>query len=161
MGQVIKDRKELIAIIDKIKSNGETVVFTNGCFDILHAGHVDYLNKAKSFGNYLIVAVNSDISVKKIKGPKRPIVPEDERGLILSNLVAVDFVTYFDEDTPLKIISELIPNCLVKGADWPIDKVAGKDIVEKNGGFVRTIEFSHNSSTSNIIETIFERYKPD
>jgi len=159
MGQIVRDRIELISIINKLKGEGKKVVFTNGCFDILHAGHIDYLNKAKSFGDYLIVGLNSDLSVKKIKGENRPIVPEVERAFILSNLLAVDFVTYFDEETPLNIISDLIPNYLVKGADWAIANVVGKEIVESNGGEVKTIEFVHNSSTTNIIDTIAQRYK--
>lgn len=159
MGRVISDRKELITILKELKAKDNKVVFTNGCFDVLHAGHIDYLNKAKSYGDYLVVAVNSDSSVKKIKGEKRPIIPEEERALILANLIAVDFVTFFDEETPLQIITDLIPDYLVKGADWSIEDVVGKDIVESNGGEVKTIQFIHNSSTSHIIKTISERYK--
>jgi D-beta-D-heptose 7-phosphate kinase/D-beta-D-heptose 1-phosphate adenosyltransferase len=140
---------------------GKSVVFTNGCFDILHAGHVDYLAKAKECGDVLILGLNSDKSVRSIKGEKRPIVPEAERAFILSNLKSVDYVALFDEDTPFEIISAIIPDVLVKGADWPIDQIVGRDIVESNGGEVKTIKFVNQVSTTNIIKTILERYKVD
>jgi D-glycero-beta-D-manno-heptose 1-phosphate adenylyltransferase len=149
---ILKTRQEL-------KSQNKKVVFTNGCFDILHAGHVDYLGKAKMLGDILIVGMNSDISVKKIKGELRPIIPENERAFLLSSLRVVDYVTMFDEETPGELISILIPDVLVKGADWNIDKIVGRDIVEMNGGQVKTIEFINNQSTSNIIKTIIDRYK--
>jgi len=154
----IYTRAEIIEIRKKLKTEKKKVVFTNGCFDVLHAGHVDYLNKAKAAGDVLILALNSDASVKRIKGEKRPIVSEDERAFILSNLKAVDYVTLFDEDTPQEIISELIPDILVKGADWSLDKIVGRDIVEANGGEVKTISFVTDQSTTNIIQTIIERY---
>ena len=138
---------------------GKSVVFTNGCFDIIHAGHVDYLAKAKECGDVLILGLNSDKSVRSIKGEKRPIVPESERAFILSNLKSVDYVTLFDEDTPFEIISAIIPDILVKGADWPIDQIVGRDIVESNGGVVKTIKFVNQVSTTNIIKTILERYR--
>jgi rfaE bifunctional protein nucleotidyltransferase chain/domain len=142
-----------------LKQQGKKVVFTNGVFDIIHSGHVDYLNKAKALGDILIVGVNSDKSVKKIKGEKRPIIPEKDRAFVLSNLKAVDYVILFDEETPQKLISEIIPDILVKGSDWPIDKIVGGDIVIKNGGEVRNIEFVNNYSTSKIIDSILEKFK--
>ena len=148
----------MIAIRNRCRLAGNKVVFTNGCFDILHAGHVDYLVKAKEKGDILIVALNSDKSVKRIKGPNRPIINEYERAYLLVNLKPVDYVTFFDEDTPLEIIKDLIPDILVKGADWSIDKIVGRDVVEAGGGRVETIEFVNNQSTSKIIETIVERY---
>ncbi|MFA6978666.1 MAG: D-glycero-beta-D-manno-heptose 1-phosphate adenylyltransferase [Ignavibacteriaceae bacterium] len=154
----IYTRAEILAIRKKLKEEKKKVVFTNGCFDVLHAGHVDYLNKAKAAGDVLILGLNSDISVTRIKGAKRPIVNEEERAFILSNLKAVDYVTLFEEDTPQEIISELIPDILVKGADWAIDKIVGRDIVEANGGEVKTISFVTDQSTTNIIQTIIERY---
>lgn len=154
----ILSRKEIIEVRKKLKLENKKVVFTNGCFDILHAGHVDYLNKAKAAGDILIVALNSDKSTRSIKGEKRPIVNERERGFIMANLKAVDYVTFFDEDTPAEIISELIPDVLIKGADWDINKIVGKDIVEANGGEVKTIEFVNFQSTTNIIDTVLERY---
>ena len=135
------------------------MVFTNGCFDLIHSGHVDYLVKAKEMGDVLILALNTDLSIKRIKGNKRPILEQDERAFIVSNLKPVDYVTFFEEDTPAEIISELIPDVLVKGADWAIDKIVGRDIVEANGGEVKTIKFINQQSTSNVINIIKERYK--
>ena len=149
---------ELKTIRSKLKSSSKKVVFTNGVFDLLHAGHVDYLSKAKKLGDILIVGLNSDDSVKRIKGNKRPILKQQERALIISNLKPVDYVIFFDEDTPEKLISELIPDVLVKGADWSIDEIVGKDIVEKHGGEVKAIEFVNKQSTSKIIDLIIERY---
>ena len=156
MKTIIKDRKELLELRQQIKNENKKLVFTNGCFDILHAGHVDYLVKAKELGDLLIVAVNSDSSVKRIKGDKRPIINEDERMYVLSQLKPVDIVTCFDENTPKEIIDELIPDILVKGADWSIENVIGRDVVESNGGFVKTISFVNDQSTSKIIKKILE-----
>jgi D-beta-D-heptose 7-phosphate kinase/D-beta-D-heptose 1-phosphate adenosyltransferase len=150
---------EFIPIREKLRDGKKKIVFTNGCFDILHAGHVDYLNKAKLLGDILLVALNSDSSIRRIKGPKRPIVCQEERAFVMSNLKCVDYVTFFDEDTPAEIIAKIIPDILVKGADWSIDKIIGREVVEKNGGQVKTIEFINFQSTSRIIETIIERYK--
>lgn len=156
---MILNLDEFLDIRKKLKEENRKIVFTNGCFDILHAGHVDYLNKAKLFGDILLVALNSDSSIQRIKGPKRPVVNQNERAFIIDNLKCVDFVLFFDEDTPGNIISKIIPDVLVKGADWSIDKIIGRDVVEKNGGEVKTIEFINFQSTSKIIETIIERYK--
>jgi len=154
----ILTRTEILAVRKRLKEEKKKVVFTNGCFDVLHAGHVDYLNKAKASGDVLIIGLNSDASVKRIKGDKRPIVCQKERAFILSNLKAVDYVTLFEEDTPQEIISELIPDILIKGADWAVDKIVGRDVVEANGGEVKTISFVTDQSTTNIIQTIIERY---
>jgi D-beta-D-heptose 7-phosphate kinase/D-beta-D-heptose 1-phosphate adenosyltransferase len=154
----IKDRKEIISLRKKFKEQNKKVVFTNGVFDILHSGHVDYLTKAKSLGDILIVGVNSDSSVHRIKGDKRPVINEKERAFIISSLKPVDFVTIFDEDTPQMLIEDIIPDILVKGADWTLDKIVGKDVVENNGGRVQTIEFINNQSTSQIIKLILDRY---
>ena len=159
MTAIITDRNELIQLRQRLKEEGKKIVFTNGCFDIMHAGHVDYLSKAKAMGDILIVAANSDASVRRIKGEKRPIVNETERMFVLSQLKPVDIVTIFDEDTPAEIINDLIPDVLVKGADWDIDKIVGKDVVEKNGGSVKNIKFEINQSTTKIINKIFEIYK--
>jgi D-glycero-beta-D-manno-heptose 1-phosphate adenylyltransferase len=155
----LKNINDLIAIRGDLKRHDKKVVFTNGCFDILHAGHVDYLDKAKEKGDVLIVAVNSDDSVRRLKGEKRPIVPQDERAFIIASLKPVDYVILFEEDTPYEVIKKLVPDILVKGADWAIDKIAGKDIVEANGGKVITIKFVNNTSTTNIIKTVLERCK--
>ncbi len=149
---------ELKKIREELKSEGKKVVFTNGVFDLIHSGHVDYLIKAKRLGDILIVGLNSDSSVKRIKGDKRPILKEDERAFIISNIKPVDYVLFFDEDTPEKLINEILPDVLVKGADWAIENIVGKDIVEKNGGEVKAIEFINHQSTSKIIELISKRY---
>lgn len=155
----IKTREEIKQIRTQLKSDGKKVVFTNGVFDLIHAGHVDYLVKAKQLGDVLILALNTDSSVKRIKGNKRPILKQDERAFIVSNLKPVDYVTFFEDDTPADIISDLIPDVLVKGADWAMDKIVGREIVEANGGEVKTIEFVNQQSTSNVINIIKERYK--
>ncbi len=155
----IKSRKEIKEIRDQLKKESKKVVFTNGCFDLIHAGHVDYLVKAKEMGDVLILALNTDDSIIRIKGEKRPILLQDERAFITSNLKPVDFVTFFDEDTPAEIINELIPDILVKGADWSIDKIVGKEVVEANGGEVKTIKFVNDQSTSKIIQSIISKYK--
>ena len=156
---IIKSREEIKEIRTQLKSLGKKVVFTNGCFDLIHSGHVDYLVKAKEMGDVLILALNTDSSIKRIKGNKRPILGQDERAFIVSNLKPVDYVTFFEEDTPAEIISELIPDVLVKGADWAIDKIVGREVVEANGGEVKTIKFVSQQSTSNVINIIKERYK--
>lgn len=155
----IKTREEIKKIRTQFKSEGKKVVFTNGVFDLIHSGHVDYLVKAKEMGDVLILALNSDSSVKRIKGNKRPILEQNERAFIVSNLKPVDYVTFFEEDTPVEIISDLIPDVLVKGADWAIDKIVGREVVEANGGEVKNIKFINDQSTSNIIKIIKERYK--
>ncbi len=158
MNNSILEKEELVRVRKGLKKSGKKVVFTNGCFDILHAGHVNYLVKAKSFGDILVVGINSDSSMKRIKGNKRPIITEEERSFIVSNLKPVDFVTIFDEDTPYELIHEIIPDFLVKGSDWNIENIVGRDIVEANGGEVKTIDFTNNQSTSKIIKKIIELY---
>jgi len=155
----LKNINDLITIRNDLKKQNKKVVFTNGCFDILHAGHVDYLIKSKEKGDVLIVAVNSDASTRRLKGDKRPIVPQDERAFIISSLKPVDYVILFEEDTPYEVIKKIVPDVLIKGADWAIDNIVGKDIVEANGGKVLTISFVNNTSTTNIIKTVLERLK--
>ncbi|MGD8778896.1 MAG: D-glycero-beta-D-manno-heptose 1-phosphate adenylyltransferase [Ignavibacteria bacterium] len=150
---------EIISLRNNFKQINKTVVFTNGCFDILHSGHVDYLNKAKSFGDILIVGLNSDKSVKSIKGEKRPIICEIDRAFLLLNLKSVDYIVLFDEDTPDILIKAIIPDVLVKGADWELEKIVGKKEVEEAGGRVERVEFVSQLSTSRIINTILDRYK--
>ncbi|HMN48204.1 MAG TPA: D-glycero-beta-D-manno-heptose 1-phosphate adenylyltransferase [Ignavibacteriaceae bacterium] len=154
----LKSREEIKKLRKQFKAEGKKVVFTNGVFDLIHSGHVDYLIKAKELGDILILALNSDESVKKIKGNKRPILLLKERAFIVSNLKPVDYVTFFEEDTPAEIINELIPDILVKGADWPIDKIVGREVVEANGGEVKTIQFVNDQSTSKIIQKIIRNY---
>lgn len=150
--------EELKAIREDLKNEGKKVVFTNGCFDILHAGHVDYLAKARAEGDVLILGLNSDSSMKLIKGEKRPIVPQEERAFILANLKAVDYVAVFNEPTPFELIKTIVPDILIKGGDWAIENIVGRDIVEANGGEVKNISFVNNQSTTNIIKTVLERF---
>ncbi|MDR3625499.1 MAG: D-glycero-beta-D-manno-heptose 1-phosphate adenylyltransferase [Ignavibacteriaceae bacterium] len=154
----VKSLDEMKSIREQLRKEKKKVVFTNGCFDLIHAGHVDYLSKAREMGDVLIVGLNSDASIKRIKGVTRPILLEAERAFIISNLKAVDYVTIFEEDTPGRIIGELIPDVLVKGADWTIDNIVGRDVVEANGGEVKTIKFVNNQSTSKIINAILNRF---
>ncbi len=159
MKQKIKARKGLFKIIKNLKAKGKRVVFTNGCFDLLHIGHVRYLEEAKALGDVLVVGVNSDTSVRKLKGPKRPILPEEERTEVLSGLGCVDYVTLFDEIDPLKLITSLRPDVLVKGGDWTKEQIVGRDEVERSGGEVFVIPFVKRASTSNLIQTILKRYE--
>jgi len=150
----IKSLKVLAKIATKLRAEGKIVVFTNGCFDILHSGHVQYLEKAKDTGDYLIVGLNSDSSVRKIKGKNRPIVSESDRAEVLAGLQSVDFVVLFGQDTPLKTIQALKPDVLIKGGDWSKDKIVGADFVIKHGGRVETVTLKAGRSTTNIIERI-------
>ena len=153
MGTVVT-RAELAQIRETLKREGRKVVFTNGCFDIVHRGHVEYLTKAKALGDVLIVGMNTDASVRRLKGPTRPIVCQDDRALVLAAFHVVDYVCLFDEDTPYELIKAVIPDVLVKGSDWAIDSIVGKDIVEEAGGTVQTIEFVPHRSTTEIIKKI-------
>lgn len=150
--------KDLTEQRSQWKRLNKKVVFTNGVFDILHRGHVEYLVSAKKMGDVLVVGVNSDPSVQRIKGPLRPIVKEQDRAFILSQLACVDAVCLFDQETPYDLITEIVPDILVKGADYTIDTIVGRDVVEKAGGHVRTIEFVPDRSTTNIVETIVQRF---
>jgi D-glycero-beta-D-manno-heptose 1-phosphate adenylyltransferase len=149
-------REELSEMLKRLQSHGKKIVFTNGVFDIIHKGHVDYLNKARDLGDLLVVGINSDSSTKRIKGEKRPIVPQEDRAFVVSNLKCVDYVCIFGEDTPYETIRLLQPDVLVKGADWKIEDVIGRDIVESRGGKVVTIEYLDGKSTTNIINKILE-----
>ncbi|HLE31547.1 MAG TPA: D-glycero-beta-D-manno-heptose 1-phosphate adenylyltransferase [Bacteroidota bacterium] len=153
MGNVVS-LQELLVARKRIKIEGKRVVFTNGCFDILHRGHVEYLRKAKALGDVLVVGVNTDSSVRRIKGPDRPVIDESDRAFVLAALASVDYVCLFNEDTPYELIRALVPDMLVKGADWAIEKVVGRDIVEAAGGSVQTIEFLPDRSTTGILERI-------
>ena len=159
MKQKVKTRKELLRIINDLKAEGRRIVFTNGCFDLLHIGHVRYLEKAKTLGDVLVVGVNSDASVRKLKGPKRPILPEEERTEILSGLGCVDYITLFNEVDPLRLITFLRPNVLAKGGDWTKEQIVGKEVVERSGGEVVIIPFAKGASTSTLIETILKKYE--
>ena len=151
--------QRLKRLLASARKKGITVVFTNGCFDIIHAGHVRYLNKAKSLGDILIAGLNSDISVKKIKGEKRPIVPQKERAEVLSGLEAVDYVVIFNEPTPIRLIKATLPDVLVKGADWAGHAIVGADVVKKAGGRIARIKLVKGRSTTNIIKKILELHQ--
>jgi D-glycero-beta-D-manno-heptose 1-phosphate adenylyltransferase len=145
---------ELNREILRWKLKSDTVVFTNGCFDLLHMGHIHTLNEAKKLGHKLIVAVNSDNSVKRLKGNSRPIQNQEERSVQVAALTVVDAVVIFDEDTPFKLIESLLPDVLVKGGDWKIDAIVGADIVTKNGGKVENIPLLEGYSTTSLIDKI-------
>jgi len=145
---------EAVDLVRRLRTAGKTIVFTNGVFDLLHPGHVRYLRHARSLGDALIVGVNSDRSVRAIRGAGRPITPEEERAEILAALTSVDAAVIFDEDTPHAIIAALQPDVLVKGADWANDAIVGRDIVEARGGRVVRVPIEAGYSTSDIIERI-------
>lgn len=136
------------------KNKGKKIVFTNGCFDILHLGHVEYLNEAKAEGDALIIGLNSDESVRRLKGPDRPINNEQDRKAMLLNLKAVDCVQIFTEQTPLEIIKLIKPDVLVKGGDWKPEQIVGSDVVIANGGVVKSLMFKGGYSTSNLIQAV-------
>ena len=154
----VKEKEELRKVLEEAKSKGKRIVFTNGCFDLLHIGHLRYLEKAKALGDILVAGVNSDFSVQRLKGPERPIFPLAERMEILSGFECVDYVTSFDESTPLELISFLRPHVLVKGGDWTKETTVGKEVVDGLGGEVVILPFVEGNSTTNIIETILQRY---
>ena len=136
------------------RARGEKIVFTNGCFDLLHLGHIDYLEKARNLGDKLVLGLNTDASVRKFKGEERPIQAEGSRARVMAALQFVDMVVLFDEDTPLRLISELLPDVLVKGSDYLAENIVGADVVKRHGGMVKTIDFVNGFSTSGIIEKI-------
>lgn len=154
----IKTVPELIPLLEILRATGKTIVFTNGCFDLIHTGHTRYLALARSFGELLIVAVNSDESVRLIKGEKRPINSEADRAETLAALACVDFVVVFNEPDPFQIISALQPDVLVKGGDWPVEKIIGRNVVEARGGKVISVGYIEGASTTGIIEKITHKY---
>jgi len=159
MKDKIKSLTELKTTIEKLREEGKIIVFTNGCFDILHPGHIRYLREAKALGDILIVGLNSDSSVKSIKGDNRPIIPEDERAEMLAALEDIDYIVIFSEDTPLNLLSTLEPDILAKGGDYNIDQVVGRELVEAYGGKVIVLGEVKKYSTSDIIDRILERYR--
>jgi len=152
----IKSWDEIDKIAEELRKAGKKIVFTNGCFDILHFGHVSYLEEAKSCGDILILGLNSDDSVKRLKGESRPINSQLERAFVLCGLKAVDFVVIFDQDTPYDLIKLIKPNVLVKGGDWSPEQIIGSDIVLGLGGQVKSLLFQDGFSTTNLIEKITE-----
>ncbi len=158
MRQKILDLTEALEIVKRAKAQGKRIVFTNGCFDILHAGHVEYLQKAREMGDLLAVGINSDSSVRTLKGPGRPVFGLEERCLVLAALACVDMVIPFEEPDPLNLIEILKPHVLVKGADWAEDSIVGAEAVRSQGGEVKTIPLRPMISTSLIIQRILERF---
>ena len=153
MGKIVS-QDELVKITAREKSAGRQVVFTNGCFDLLHPGHVRCLAEARALGDVLVVAVNSDRSVRGNKGPERPLVPEQDRAEVLAALASVDYVAIFDEPTPRELIARVLPNILVKGADWAPEQVAGRDEVVAAGGRVISVPLAPGYSTTNLVQRI-------
>lgn len=150
----IKTRRELAGLRRQWEIEEKIVVFTNGCFDILHRGHAEYLQRAKTLGDVLVVGINSDDSVRRLKGAPRPLVPQEDRAYLLASLAAVDYVSIFDEDTPLELIQTLQPDILVKGGDYRIEDIVGREVVENRGGRVLTIPLVPNRSTTDLFEKI-------
>jgi D-beta-D-heptose 7-phosphate kinase/D-beta-D-heptose 1-phosphate adenosyltransferase len=153
LGRVVS-QEELILHVGEAKRNGRRVVFTNGCFDLLHPGHLLCLEQARSLGDLLIVAINSDASVRRLKGPGRPIVPQEARAEVLAGLAAVDYVVSFDEDSPQQIIARLLPDVLVKGGDWGLGEIVGRAEVEAAGGRVVSIPLAPGYSTTALLDRI-------
>jgi rfaE bifunctional protein nucleotidyltransferase chain/domain len=158
MGRVVS-LEELVSVRKTFRSTGKRVVFTNGCFDILHRGHVEFLNKAKSFGDILVVGLNSNTSARRIKGKNRPIVSEEDRAFIVANLASVDYVSIFQEDTPLRMITAITPDILVKGADWGVEEIVGREVVEAAGGLVTNIPLVPEHSTTDIVNKIVKDFR--
>ena len=156
--QKILDLENLLAQRDRLRQENQRTVFTNGCFDLLHPGHIDYLSRARKMGDALIVGVNSDRSVRELKGPLRPILTQDERTRLLSGLDSVDYITVFDEDTPHRLIAALLPDVLVKGGDWTVETIVGRQEVEAAGGRVVPLPYLKGQSSTAIIERILHRY---
>ena len=154
MGRVIPDRGELRRVREDLRARGRRLVFTNGCFDVLHVGHVRYLAAARGLGDALLVAVNSDRSVRALKGTGRPVMNEGERAELLAALSSVDFVTVFDEESPRALIAELLPDVLAKGGDYALEEIHGREEVERAGGRVVALPFVEGASTTSIIERI-------
>lgn len=153
---IVADRSELVALRAQWKAQGKKVVFTNGCYDILHPGHMRLLESARNLGDLLILALNTDASVQRLKGPMRPMIPQAERATMADSLAAVDVVTFFDEDTPRELIAEVLPDFLVKGADWS-HFIAGREEVEAAGGTVMALPLEPGYSTTNLVDLVLAR----
>ena len=158
MKNKIISRPQITGLISDLKKKRQKIVFTNGCFDLLHVGHVRYLQEAKASGDCLVIGLNSDQSVRQIKDPARPLIAEDQRAEVLAALECVDYIVLFDEADPFQLIEEVRPEVLVKGADWSMDKIIGADLVNSYGGEVRRVDLVPSISTSEIINRIISRY---
>ena len=154
----LKSLDEIVKIRTQLRAAGKKLVFTNGCFDILHVGHVRYLNQARAMGDVLVVGLNTDSSVRQSKGEGRPIVPELERAEVLAALASVDYIFLFGDPTPQRVIDAIVPDVLVKGADWDLSEIVGRETVEAAGGKVCNLPLVEQASTSGIIETVIKRF---
>ena len=157
----ILSRSEAAHVAQGLRAAGKTLVFTNGVFDLLHVGHLRYLQHARSLGDALMIGLNADSCVKRLKGDKRPILPEAERAELLAGLACVDYVCLFEEDDPRELIKAVVPKLLVKGGDWPIEKILGRDTVEAAGGKVMSLPFVEGRSTTTIVKDIAQKYGSD
>jgi rfaE bifunctional protein nucleotidyltransferase chain/domain len=160
LGRVI-DRPSLAAEAARLRAAGKHLVFTNGVFDLLHVGHLRYLQQARALGDALAVGLNADACVKRLKGDKRPILPENERAELLAGLACVDYVCLFPEDDPRELIKAVVPQILVKGGDWPVDQILGRDTVEAAGGQVLSLPFVEGRSTTGIVQDIAGKFGGD
>jgi D-glycero-beta-D-manno-heptose 1-phosphate adenylyltransferase len=154
---IFSNIKNFYDILKNMKKEQKKIVFTNGCFDIIHRGHIYILSESKKLGDILILGLNSDSSIRRIKGPQRPINSEEDRAYVLDNIKSVDYVVLFEEDTPYNLIENILPDFLVKGGDWEADKIVGSDILRKYGGKVISIPYIDDFSTSSIIKKIKEQ----
>lgn len=159
--KIVLDIDELVEERAWLRRQGRRVVFTNGCFDLLHPGHVSYLAQARALGDALMVALNSDRSVRELKGPTRPILNEEERTVVMAALGCVDYVTIFDQATPRELIARILPDILVKGGDWGVSEIVGRAEVEAAGGAVYSLPFVEGCSTSDVIARIVDRFCPE
>jgi len=155
----ILDRAALAGEVARRREDGKRMVFTNGCFDLIHVGHVRYLAAARRLGDYLVVAINSDESIKRLKGPGRPLLPQDQRARIMASFGPVDFVVIFEEDEPIRLLSELRPEVLVKGGDYSVEGVVGREVVWEYGGEVQTVAPTEGCSTRQVIRRVIELNK--
>ena len=161
VSKIVLDIDELVAERARLRRQGRRVVFTNGCFDLLHPGHISYLAQARALGDALMVALNSDRSVRELKGPTRPILNEQERTVVMAALGCVDYVTIFDQATPRELIARILPDILVKGGDWGVSEIVGRAEVEAAGGEVYSLPFVEGCSTSDVIARIVDRFCPE
>ncbi|MBL7972725.1 MAG: D-glycero-beta-D-manno-heptose 1-phosphate adenylyltransferase [Prolixibacteraceae bacterium] len=156
--KIFKDTPSFLPVLDQWRQNGNTIVFTNGCFDLVHRGHIDSLAKAAEWGDRLIVGLNSDVSVRLLKGENRPLVDQQSRAVLLASMLMVDAVVMFDEETPYQMIEHILPDVLVKGSEYQIEEIAGHDIVLASGGKVIRVELTEGFSTSEIIQKIKNKF---
>jgi D-beta-D-heptose 7-phosphate kinase/D-beta-D-heptose 1-phosphate adenosyltransferase len=159
MRRKILDNHDLNTAISQLRGQGKKIVFTNGCYDLLHVGHIKLLQRARSLGDVLVVGLNSDESVRSLKGPTRPLVGEKERAHVMAALDCVDIITVFPEETPMRLIEQIRPDVLVKGGDYEMHEVVGRDFVESHGGRVELVPIVEGFSTSDIVKRIVEKYR--